>query len=74
MKFDKQIVHNYSTYSLSSEKYIALSYSLDTHNPSRTNANMIYTEFEVLYSSLLRDIGNIRETDLELIKTKLQNT
>ena len=49
MKFDKQIVHNYSTYSLSNEKYIASSYSLDTHNPSRTNANMIYTEFEVLY-------------------------
>ena len=74
MKFNKHIVHNYSTYSLSNEQYIALSYGLDTHIPSRTNANMIYTEFEVFYQGLLKDIGNIPETELQLIKTKLRNT
>ena len=74
MKFNKHIVHNYSTYSLSNEQYIALSYGLDTHIPSRTNANMIYTEFEVFYQGLLKDIGNIRETELQLIKIKLRNT
>ena len=35
---------------------------------------MIYTEFEVFYQGLLKDIGNIPETELQLIKTKLQNT
>ena len=49
MKFDKHIVHSYSTYSLSNEQYILLSYGLDTHIPSKANTNMIYTEFEVFY-------------------------
>ena len=35
---------------------------------------MIYTEFEVFYQGLLKDIGDIPETELQLIKTKLQNT
>ena len=74
IKFDKHIVHNYSTYSLSNEQYIALSYVLDTHIPSRTNANMIYPEFEIFYQGLWKDIGNVTETELKLIKTKLRNT
>ena len=48
MNFYKHIVHNCSTYSLSNEQYITLSYGSDTHIPSITNANMIYIEFEVL--------------------------
>ena len=74
MKFEKHIVHNYSTYSLSSEQYIALSYGLDTHILPRTNANMIHTEFDVFYQGLLKDFGNVPETELQLIKTKLRNT
>ena len=42
--------------------------------PSRTNFDMIYTEFEVFYQGLLKDIGNIPETELQLTKTKLRNT
>ena len=74
MKFNKHIIHNYSTYSLSNEQYIALSYGLDTHIPSRTNASTIYNEFEVFFRGLLKDTGNIPETELQLIKTKLRNT
>ena len=74
MKFNKHIIHNYSTYSLSNEQYIALSYGLDTHIPSRTHASTIYNEFEVFFRGLLKDIGNIPETELQLIKTKLRNT
>ena len=29
---------------------------------------MIYTEFEVFYQGLLKDIGNIPEIELQLIK------
>ena len=35
---------------------------------------MIDTEFEVFYQGLLKDSGNIPETELQLIKTKLRNT
>ena len=72
MKINKHIVHNYSIHSLSNERDIVLSYSLDTHIPSRTNANMIYTEFVVFYQGLLKDTGNIPETELQLIKTKYE--
>ena len=72
MKINKHIVHNYSIHSLSNERDIVLSYSLDTHIPSRTNANMIYTEFDVFYQGLLKDTGNIPETELQLIKTKYE--
>ena len=74
MNFQKHIVQNYSTYSLSNEQYIALSYGSDTHIPLRTNATMIYAEFEVFYQCLLKVIGNIPETELQLVKTKLGNT
>ena len=74
MNFQKHIVQNCSTYSLSNEQYIALSYGSDTHIPLRTNATMIYAEFGVFYQCLLKDIGNIPETELQLVKTKLRNT
>ena len=32
IKIDKHVVHNYSTYSLFKEQYIALSNDLDTHS------------------------------------------
>ena len=35
---------------------------------------MIYTEFEVFHQGLLKDIGNISESGLQLIKTKSQST
>ena len=73
-KFRKHIVHNYFPFSLSNEQYIVLSYVLDTHIPSRTNANMTYTEFEGFYQGLLKDNNDIPETELQLIKTKLRNT
>ena len=73
MKFDKHIVHSYSTYSLSNEQYILLSYGLDIHILSKANTNMIYTEFEVFYQGLLKDIGKIPKTEFQLIKTKLRN-
>ena len=57
----------YPTYSWSNEQY-----GLDTHIPSRTNANMIYTEFEAFFQGLLKDIGNTPETELQLIKIKYE--
>ena len=40
---------------------------LRAYNLSMNNASMIYSEFEVFYQGLLKDIGNISETELQLI-------
>ena len=73
-KIHRQIVHNYSTYTLSDKLYKALSFDLDTHIPVTVNKNGIYTEFEVFFQSLLKDISNIPENELRQIKTNLRNT
>ena len=56
---------------MSHEECIALSYGLDTHIPMNTNANKIYTEFEMFYQNLLKNISNIPEAKLQQSKTKL---
>ena len=43
-KIHRQIVHNYSSYTLSDEQYEALPFGLDTHIPVKVNKNAIYTE------------------------------
>ena len=40
----------------------------------KLNRNAIYTEFEVFFQSLLKDISNIPENELRQIKTNLRNT
>ena len=41
----KHIVHNFSSCQLSEVEYKALSYGLDYHIPSKTNDNVINTDF-----------------------------
>ena len=55
------------------EECIALSYGLDTHIQRNTHTNKIYTEFEMCYQNLLKNISKIPETKLQQIKTKLLN-
>ena len=38
-----------SSHELSDEEYTGLSFGLDRHIPSKTDANLIYTEFETYY-------------------------
>ena len=72
-KIHRQIVHNYSSYTLSDEQYEAISFDLDTHVPVKVNKNAIYTEFEVFYQSLLKNISNIPENELRQIKMNHKN-
>ena len=72
-KIHRQIVHNYSSYALSDKQYEALYIGLDTHVPVKVNKNAIYTEFEVFYQSLLKDISNIPVNELRQIIMKLRN-
>ena len=66
----RQIIHSYSSYTLSNEQCVALSFGLDTHIPVKANKHAIYTEFEVFYQSLLKDISDIPVNELRQIKTK----
>ena len=52
----KHTVHSFSSYHLSEEEYNALSYGLDYHVPSKANNNVINTEFEKFYQSILSNI------------------
>ena len=72
-KIHRQIVHNYWSYVLSDKQYEAIYIGLDTHVPVKVNKNAIYTEFEVFYQSLLKDISYIPENELRQIKMKLRN-
>ena len=70
----KNIVHNYSSYVLSKDEQIALSYGLENHIRTKISRIAINTESEQFYQRLLNDISHIREEDLAHIKTKLRNT
>ena len=73
-RIHREILHNYSTYTLSDEQYETLSFGLDTHIPVKVNKNEIYAEFEIFFQSLLTDISNIPDNELRQIKTNFRNT
>ena len=53
-KFVKStVLHNFSSYSLTREEQIALSFGLEQHIPIITNRNLIHTEFEHFHKNLL---------------------
>ena len=64
----KDMVHNFSSYTLTEEEMIALTYRLDHHIPTNINKNAIFTEFEQFFQNLLRDISHIPENELSRIK------
>ena len=49
MKVNKHIIHSFSSYILSHEEVIALSFELDQHIPDNVDNNSINTEFELFY-------------------------
>ena len=70
----EQITYNFSSYVLSLDKEIALSYRFDKHIPSNLNKTDIEAEFEQFYHGLLKDFSNIPEENLSTLKTKLGST
>ena len=71
---DQSIVHNYSSYVLSKDEKMQLSYGLENHIPTKFCRIAINTKFEQFYQRLLHDISHIPEEDLAHVKTKLCNT
>ena len=69
----RQIIYTFTSYVLSRDEEIALSYGLDQHIPSNLNKTDTEAEFEQLYQGLLKDISNIPEENLSTLKTKLRS-
>ena len=69
----KHSVSNMLSYELSNEEYIALPFGLHLHIPSKTDANLIYPEFETCYQSIIHKLTNLPETDISHLKAKLRS-
>ena len=74
IKTGKHAVQNFSSYQLSEEEYKALSYGLHYHIPSKTNNNVINTEFENFYRSILCNISHVPDDQLAVLKTRIWST
>ena len=74
IEVSKNAVHDFSSYTSSDDKIMALNYGLDQHIPYTVNYNSINTEFELFYQNILHDISHIPEQNLAHVKTKLRNT
>ena len=70
----KETVHNFSSYVLSSDERIALSYTLDQHIPTSNNSISIHSEFERFHQSLIRNLPHLPDEEKTRLKTKLRNT
>ena len=60
-----------SSYELSHEKYTALSFGLDHHIPSKADTNLIYSESETYYQSIIHKLTNLPETKISHLKIKI---
>ena len=63
-----------SSYQLIHKEERALSYGLDHQIPSKTDPNLIYTEFESYFQSIKHKIADLPEIQISHLKTKLRNT
>ena len=74
LEFIKHTVHNYSSYILSEQEKIALSFGLEQHISNRPCKNSIYTEFEQFYQRIFHNIRHLPQDDSNRIKTKMRST
>ena len=74
IKYIRHAVHNFSSNQLSSKEEEALSFGLDEHIPSVCNRNKLFTEFEMFYQNILKDISHLNNDVITSLKTKLRHT
>lgn len=68
------VVHNFSSYKLTSEENYILSFGLDHHIPSRIDHNGIKTEFEEFYYHLDKNFSHLNSEEISTLKSKLRRT
>ena len=69
----KNVVHNFSSYTLPNGALFALSHSLHHEIRIHKNRNNITTEFEYFHQNSLNDVSHIPEVQLGQVKTKLRD-
>ena len=74
LEFIKHTVQNYSSYILSEQEMIALSFGLEQHIPNRFCKNSICAEFEQFYQIIFHNIRHLSQDDINRIKTKMRST
>ena len=65
LEFIKYTVHNYSSYILSEQEKIALSFGLEQHNPNRSCKNSIYTSLSNFITEYSITYGKMISTELK---------
>ena len=65
----KQTVCNMSSYVLSDEEKLALSFGLDQHIPVKCDNNLINTEFEHYFQNIKNTVPNISDEKMLQVKT-----
>ena len=73
-RFTEKIIHNFSSYALSEEEKLALSYSLHERIPVKLNENKIQTEFESFYYNNMQHTGHLRQSEQDQLKSKIRRT
>ena len=69
--FVKQSIHNFSSYQLTAEEQVALSFGLDQHIPTSLRRDDVKTEFELFFQNLLRTISPLPDEKKEVLKLSL---
>ena len=70
----KHTVCNMSSYVLSDEEELAVSFGLDQHVPIKSDTNLINTEFEHYFQNIKSSVSNISDENILQLKTKLLST
>ena len=65
LEFIKHTVHNYSSYILSEQEKIALSFGWEQHNPNRSCKNSIYTSLSNFIKEYSITYGKMISTELK---------
>ena len=68
----RNTIHNFSSYILSRDEELTLTYGLDQHMLSHLKSNAIKTELELFYQGLLKNIEHLPENTISQVKIKLR--
>ena len=70
-KAPRNIVHNFSSYTLTAEETHILTYGLDHHIESKMNGNEIKTEFEAMFYQLDKQFKDLPASEKDTMKSKI---
>ena len=70
----KNIINNFSSYTLTSEEEYALSFSLDQHIPTKNNTNNIKPKFESFFYHIQKHTKNLDQELQDELTTKIRRT